>query len=57
MERDRRKILNGQFAKDCDFCVALIGNRFGTPTGEYESGTEEEITLMIEQGKQVFYTL
>ena len=47
-------VLNRQFINDCDLCVALIGSRFGSPTGEYDSGTEEDIEKMISQKKQVF---
>ena len=49
-----QKLLNKQFVKDCDAAVALFGTRFGTPTDEYGSGTEEEIEIMLEAGKQVF---
>ena len=47
-------LLNKQFVTDCDMCVALLGIRFGTPTDSYDSGTEEEIEVMLAQGKQVF---
>ncbi|MCH5350532.1 MAG: hypothetical protein J1F39_00995 [Clostridiales bacterium] len=47
-------VLNKQFIEKCDLCVALFGSRFGTSTGEYDSGTEEEIKNMISQKKQVF---
>ena len=49
-----QNILNKQFVNDCDLCVALLGIRFGTPTDNYDSGTEEEIENMLAQGKQVF---
>ena len=49
-----QNILNRQFVDDCDLCVALLGIRFGTPTDNYDSGTEEEIEKMLEQNKQVF---
>ena len=49
-----QNILNKQFVDDCDLCVALLGVRFGTPTDNYDSGTEEEIEKMFEQDKQVF---
>lgn len=49
-----QNILNRQFVDDCDLCVALLGIRFGTPTDNYDSGTEEEIEIMLEQNKQVF---
>ena len=47
-------LLNKQFVNDCDAAVAIMWGRFGTPTDEYGSGTEEEIELMLSQGKQVF---
>lgn len=47
-------LLNYQFINDCDAAVAIFWTRFGTPTDEYDSGTEEEIELMLQNGKQVF---
>lgn len=47
-------LLNEQFIHDCDACIALLGNRFGSPTDRYNSGTEEEIEDMISSEKQVF---
>ena len=47
-------LLNGQFVKDCDAAVAVFWTRFGTPTDRYGSGTEEEINIMLDAGKQVF---
>lgn len=47
-------ILNKQFINDCDAAVAIFWTRFGTPTDEYGSGTEEEIEGMIKNNKQVF---
>lgn len=49
-----QEILNKQFVNDCDAVVAIFWTRFGTPTDEYGSGTEEEIEKMIADGKQVF---
>lgn len=34
--------------------VAIFWTRFGTPTDDYGSGTEEEINLLIKNNKQVF---
>jgi len=47
-------LLNEQFASKCDAAVAIFWTRFGTPTDEYGSGTEEEIEIMLQSGKQVF---
>ena len=47
-------LLNDQFVNDCDAAVAILWTRFGTPTDEYGSGTEEEVEIMLSSGKQVF---
>jgi len=47
-------LLNKQFANDCDAAIAVFWARFGTPTDQYGSGSEEEIEIMLEAGKQVF---
>lgn len=47
-------ILNNQFVNDCDAAVAVFWTRFGTPTDDYGSGTEEEIENMLSSKKQVF---
>ena len=49
-----QKLLNEQFVNDCDAAVAIMWTRFGTPTDEYGSGTEEEIEILLRDGKQVF---
>lgn len=49
-----QKILNEQFVFRCDAAVAVFWTRFGTPTDEYSSGTEEEIEELLKSGKQVF---
>jgi hypothetical protein len=49
-----QNLLNEIFIHDCDMCIALLGNRFGTPTEKYDSGTQEEIEDMINANKQVF---
>ena len=49
-----QEILNEQFVRDCDAAVAVFWTRFGTPTDKYSSGTEEEIEIMLDAGKQVF---
>ena len=49
-----QKLLNEQFVKDCDAAVAIMWTRFGTPTDVYGSGTEEEIEIMLNEGRQVF---
>lgn len=47
-------LLNEQFVKRCDAAVAIFWTKFGSPTDEYSSGTEEEIEIMLQSGKQVF---
>lgn len=49
-----QELLNEQFVRDCDAAVAIFWTRFGTPTDEYKSGSEEEIEIMLNSGKQVF---
>ena len=46
-------LLNEQFVNKCDAAVAIFWTRFGSPTDEYSSGTEEEIEIMLQSGKQV----
>lgn len=46
-------ILNHQIVEVADVAVALFRDRLGTPTGEAESGTAEEIQLLAEAGKPV----
>lgn len=49
-----QSLLNNQIVKKCDAAVAIFWTRFGSPTDEYGSGTEEEIELMLNSNKQVF---
>ena len=49
-----QSLLNKQFVNDCDAAVAIFWSRFGTKTDAYGSGTEEEISIMLDSGKQVF---
>lgn len=46
-------ILNHQIVEEADLAVALFQDRLGTPTGEAESGTAEEIKALVEAGKSV----
>ena len=47
-------LLNSQIVDDCDAVIAIFWTRYGTPTDEYGSGTEEEIERMLQAKKQVF---
>lgn len=49
-----QELLNEQIVDECDAAVAIFWTKFGSPTDEYDSGTEEEIEIMLESGKQVF---
>jgi hypothetical protein len=46
-------ILNHQIVGEADLAVVLFHDRLGTPTGEAESGTAEEIEVLVEAGKSV----
>lgn len=46
-------IINKQVLKDCDLLVGVFWTRLGTPTGEYASGSVEEIEEHIKAGKPV----
>ncbi|WP_026373493.1 hypothetical protein [Agrococcus lahaulensis] len=48
-----QEILNHQIVGEADLAVALFHDRLGTPTGEAESGTAEEIKVLLEAGKSV----
>ncbi len=39
-------VINSQI-QDCDVMVAILGDRIGTPTGDFASGTVEEIELFL----------
>lgn len=46
--------LNKQIVDSSDLALGVFWTRFGTPTENYGSGTEEEIERMISMKKQVF---
>lgn len=48
-----QKLLNRQIVEDSDIILAIFKERFGTPTSQYGSGTEEEIMIGLETGKTV----
>ena len=48
-----QNIINRQLLSKADGVIALFWTKFGTPTTEYGSGTEEEIEKAILQGKKV----
>lgn len=49
-----QEILNKQIVDSSDMAIGVFWTRFGLPTENYGSGTEEEISRMIETKKQVF---
>jgi len=49
-----QNIINNQIVEQSDAVIATFWTRFGSPTDKYQSGTEEEIEYMIENGKQIF---
>ena len=44
-------IINERVLKHCDLLVGIFWTRLGTPTGEAESGTVEEIGRHVAEGK------
>ena len=46
-----QEIINRQTLDKCDLLVGIFGTRIGTDTGEYPSGTIEEIEVHIDSGK------
>lgn len=46
-----QEIINRQTLDKCDLLVGIFGTRIGTDTGEYESGTIEEIEKHVALGK------
>lgn len=49
-----QKLLNKQIVDSSDMALGIFWTRFGTPTENYGSGTEEEIERMLNNKKQVF---
>lgn len=49
-----QEIINEQIVEKSDAIIAVFGERFGSDTGKYPSGTIEEIEEMIKAKKQVF---
>lgn len=49
-----QSLINSQIVNESDFVIAVLWTRFGTPTEDFDSGTEEEIEIMLKDNKQVF---
>jgi Domain of unknown function (DUF4062) len=43
--KSAQEVVNKQIPPDYDVFIGIMWHRFGTPTAEYESGTEEEFSL------------
>ncbi len=50
---DPQKIINEQIVQDADLAISVFGTKLGTPTSDHESGTLEEIQVLIDNGKDV----
>lgn len=48
-----QQLLNRQGIDNADVTVAIFKSRFGSPTENYQSGTEEEVKRSLRQGKTV----
>jgi hypothetical protein len=46
-----QEVINKQIVRECDLLVATFWTRLGSPTGEAESGTTEEINWFASQRK------
>jgi hypothetical protein len=46
-------VLNNQIVDDCDFGIAIFWSRLGTATGNFASGSIEEIERLIERRRRV----
>ncbi len=51
---DPQELLNKQIVDSSDMTLGVFWTRFGTPTENYGSGTEEEIERMLKMRKQLF---
>ncbi|EAG2315646.1 DUF4062 domain-containing protein, partial [Listeria monocytogenes] len=49
-----QSIINKQIVDESDAIICIFWTRFGTPTGDFGSGTEEEMERLLSSGKQVF---
>jgi predicted secreted protein len=46
-----QELINNEVLKDCDLLIGIFWTRIGTPTGEFRSGTVEEIEEHVQSGK------
>ena len=46
-----QELINSRVLRECDLLVGVFWTRFGTPTGEADSGTQEEIEKHVAAGK------
>ncbi|MFD6894132.1 hypothetical protein ACFWB0_06225 [Rhodococcus sp. NPDC060086] len=48
-----QSVLNEQIVDDSDIGLVIFTDRLGTPTPDHQSGTDEEIKRLLDQGKEV----
>lgn len=51
MGKEPQKIINERLLENCDLLIGVFWTRFGTPTDDYDSGTQEEIEEHIKSKK------
>jgi tetratricopeptide (TPR) repeat protein len=51
---DRAQELINQDLLTCDLIIMLLWKKWGTPSGKYSSGFEEEFRLACDEGKEIF---
>ncbi|GMB78770.1 MULTISPECIES: hypothetical protein [Bacillus cereus group] len=50
---DAQQVINEQLVNKCDILIGVFWAKLGTPTTRHSSGTLEEISIFIEQNKEV----
>jgi hypothetical protein len=50
---DPQQIINEQLVNKCDILIGVFWTKLGTPTMTHSSGTLEEVSIFIENGKEV----
>lgn len=48
-----QNIINEQLLESCDMGIAIFWSKLGTPTEEYDSGSVEEISRLVQRGARV----
>ena len=47
-----QEIINKEFVENCDIFIGVLGKRWGTPTGKFDCGFEEEFNIAETRYKQ-----